>query len=417
MQPESPLTTGNISLWHILQVSDVLDIEFGAALAQVVPGGPQAVLAWRPQQTFLPGRIPAGHEAETLAEDPSPLRIRQLPLLPGFAREPIATLAPTAPRVVERLLAQTPGHPASAALICTTPFFAPVAELWPGPVVYWLTDLIAAYPSANRKSVERLDRRLGRVASLLCPNSQRLADYLIETAGCDPRKVHIVPNATRAANLLPRTPTIPGPRPPAIAAIEQPERPIAGVLGNLAGNLDWLLLEQAVARTPWLSWVFVGPTSMPIADPHHRRAREAVMAAPHTHFVGRQPYGDLAAYARAFDVAVLPYLRCEPTYSGSSTRFYEHLAACRPMLATRGLEELNRTTPLPTLVDSASGMVDQLNALRAQGFDDGLTAARWRASLQGTWHTRAIAVRDALQQQLSGEHAPHAANQPAHASA
>ena len=35
----------------------------------------------------------------------------------------------------------------------------------------------------------------------------------------------------------------------------------------------------------------------------------------------------LAAYARAFDVAVLPYRRVEPTYSGSSTRFYEHLAA------------------------------------------------------------------------------------------
>ena len=391
-----------IPFWHLLQVSDVLDIEFGAALAEVVPGGSQAVLAWRPERTFLPGRMPVGGEAETLVEDPSPLRVRQLPLLPGFAREPIAALVPMAPRVVERLLAQTPGQTPNqthATLICTTPFFAPVAELWPGPVVYWLTDLIAEYPSANRRSVERLDRRLGRAASLLCPNSQRLADYLVQTAGCDARKVHIVPNATRAANVLPRPPVGPGDRPAAIAGIE---RPIAGVLGNLAGNLDWLLLEQAVARTPWLCWVFVGPTSMAIADPHHRRAREAVMAAPHTHFVGRQPYGDLAAYARAFDVAVLPYLRCEPTYSGSSTRFYEHLAACRPMLATQGLEELKRKTPLLTLVDSAGSMVEELNLLRAHGFDDGLTALRWRASLQGTWHTRARSLVDALAQQLSG---------------
>src|ERR1035438_206201 len=71
-------------------------------------------------------------------------------------------------------------------------------------------------------------------------------------------------------------------------------------------------------------------------------------------FTGGKRYGDLQAYARSLDVAFLPYQRRkEPTYSGSSTRFYEHLAACRPMISTRGFEELLHKEPLLRLVDRA----------------------------------------------------------------
>ena len=206
-----------------------------------------------------------------------------------------------------------------------------------------MTDLIAEYSGADHDRVLRMDRRLCRAATLVCPNSQRLAGYLVDKAGCDSAKLQIVPNATRATNILPRVPVGPALRPARLQNIPGlAERPIAGVIGNLAGNMDWLLLRETIQQTPWLAWVFVGPTSMHIADRPQRLARQDVMSNPNAHFVGRQAYGDLAAYARSFEVAVLPYRRCEPTYSGSSTRFYEHLAACRPMIATPGLEELTQ---------------------------------------------------------------------------
>ncbi len=372
--------------WQLLQISDVLDLEFATALAETVP-----VLAWQPQRFFLPGRVAAGTEAERI-EPNSTLRVRNLPLLRGFARAPISFVARTGSKVTARLLRQTP-QPELSPLICTVPFFAPVAERWPGPVIYWLTDLIAEYSSAKRAQVQRLDRRLCRAATLLCPNSERLANYLVAHAGCDPAKIHIVPNATRASNLLPLPPTSTATRP---AALEDIPRPLAGVIGNLAGNMDWLFLERTLALTPWLSWVFVGPTSMHIPDPVERRARESVMQHPNAHFVGKQKYGDLVTFARAFNVAVLPYKRREPTYSGSSTRFYEHLAACRPMIATRGLEELTRKEPLLRLVDTAEQMSAALLDLRAQNFDDGLLTARWHASQEATWQFRAQSVQDAL---------------------
>jgi hypothetical protein len=140
--------------------------------------------------------------------------------------------------------------------------------------------------------------------------------------------------------------------------------------------MDWKLLAAAISQTPYLSWVFVGPTSMTIRDRAQREARAWVMA--HAHFCGSKPYGELQAYARCFDVAVLPYRKKGPTYSGSSTRFYEHLAACRPMIGTRGFAELLEKEPLIELVDTADEMSAALDRLRAVDFADGLETARCR---------------------------------------
>ncbi len=67
----------------------------------------------------------------------------------------------------------------------------------------------------------------------------------------------------------------------------------------------------------------------------------------------------------------------------------EHLAACRPIISTRGFAELLEKPPLVTLVDTAGEMEEALDTLRAKGFTDGYEAARWSASKQGTWQERA----------------------------
>ena len=373
--------------WQLLQLSDALDAEFGSALAESVP-----VLAWQPVRHLLPW---SGTERDERLTDP-PLRVRQFPLMRGYSRFPISAVYDFGAVLAERIARQCVS-PEECPLICTAPFFAPVAERWPGPVIYWLTDLIAAYPSANAEQVQRLDTYLCQSADLVCPNSYRLAEYLVEQAGCEPTKIQVIANATRERNLLPAPPRTPAELPTDLDGLP---RPVAGVVGNLAGNLDWIFLERLVAELPGFSWAFVGPTSTGIADPVQRAARAAVVAHPAARFVGRKPYGELAAYARSFDVAVLPYLRVEPTYSGSSTRFYEHLAAGQPIVATRGFEELLHKEPLLRLVGSAEEAAVWLRELRARGFDDGLRELRWRASLGGTWQQRARIMREALADRL-----------------
>jgi glycosyltransferase involved in cell wall biosynthesis len=284
--------------------------------------------------------------------------------------------------------------PANSPLICSTPFYAPVAEQWPGPVVYYVTDLTAGYEGMNSQQVIALDRRMCRSAKAVCPNSTRLAEYLVGKAGCAPEKITVVPNATRESNIARQPLLSPGPLPEGIAHLP---RPMAGVIGNLSGNMDWELLEPAVQATPWLTWVFVGPTDMPIRERAQSEARARLMRlGGRVHFAGPKPYGELQAYARCFDVAVLPYRKKEPTYSGSSTRFYEHVAACRPMVATRGFAELLEKPPLLELVDTLGEMTETLERLRALGFSDGYEAARWEASRQGTWEQRVRTLTSTL---------------------
>jgi hypothetical protein len=234
-----------------------------------------------------------------------------------------------------------------------------------------------------------------RRAELVCPNSVRISEYLIHEAACDPRKIQIVPNATRDRN-IPAQPIIePAPLPP---DSEHLKRPMAGVVGNMAANIDWVLLEQVIHRATWLSWVFVGPSSMPISDGPQRRARARLMDyGGRVLFVGEKPYEMLVDYARSFDVAILPYLKREPTYSGSSTRFYEHLAACRPMLATRGFHELHAKQEFLRLFDTPEQLITLLLELRTTDFIDGREHARWLASRYETWSRRAGTLLQAFQ--------------------
>lgn len=350
--------------------------EFASAMAKV-----HATVAWWPEMR----NFGAFEHWERIEQIPEPsLEVRRFPLQRGYARTPIQQLLPFQAGVLKRLRAACTDEAASP-LICSTPFYAPVAERWGGPTVYYVTDLTAGYEGLQSDQVIALDKRMCRAARAVCPNSRRLAEYLQREAGCAPEKITVVPNATRESNIAAAPLLAPEPLP---AAIAQLPRPIAGIIGNLSANMDWELLEPAIAASPWLTWVFVGPTDMPIAEPAQDAARTRIMSGGRAHFTGGKPYGELQAYARCFDVAVLPYRRKEPTYSGSSTRFYEHVAACRPMVATRGFAELLEKPPLLELVDTPDEIRAALEQLRSVGFHDGQEAARWEASRRGTWEER-----------------------------
>ena len=375
--------------WHYVQISDALDEEFVAALSRVV-----SVTAWRPR--MLAWALFSGGSKHEIAEPTGEPALSQwsFPLQRGYARPPISWIAQSGATLRRRLLRRTTSRPEDTTLVCSTPYHASLAELWPGPVVYYLTDRIAEYAGADAERVKGLDRRMSAAARLVCPNSSRLADYLMKDCGCDRAKLLILPNATRATNLLGE---------PLLAASDLPAdaaslpRPVAGVLGNMGANLHWTLVREMISAAPEFRWLMVGPVGDDVTDPVERAARAEVLGmGERVRFVGKKPYGELASYARGLDVAVLPYRLREPTYSGSSTRFYEHLAATRPILATRGFEELLHKPPLLQLFDTAEEGVRALRDLHARGFNDGQIEARWRGSRDGTWDRRAASMYEAV---------------------
>ena len=377
-------------MWHVLDIRGVWIKEFAAALSLQVP-----TLGWCPEITAT-GML-QDYESETTLTNPH-LLTRRFPLQRGFAKFPVTLIAREANRLTRRLMKSTQ-HPADSVLVCCSPHYAPVAENWPGRVIYYVTDLFIAY-GGNARFINALERRLCAVADLVCPNSRRIAEYLINEARCEPARIALIANATRSENMMtqPAVPTTFG----APAEMKDLCRPVAGILGNLADNTDWLLLEEVIERTGWMSWIFVGPSDMNVVDPLQRNARcRLQQTGGRVRFTGGKPYSQLKDFARAFDVAILPYRKCEPTYSGSSTRFYEHLAAGRPMISTRGFEELLHKEPLLRLIDSADDMTSALEELRARDFRDGHERLRCQTSQNETWEIRAAMMRSALDQRIS----------------
>ena len=375
-------------VWQVLDVGSIWMREFGSALSRQV-----STVAWAPVMShfgMVSDWLSLGRRIVEIKEPA--LTVRQFPLQRGYAREALRQLVRFEDRMLRRLEDAAGGAPERSPLICSTPFYAPVAERWPGPVVYYSTDLTAEYAGIDGEQVKDLDRRLCRVARAVCPNSNRIAEYFVRESACDRGKITVVPNATRESNVAERPLLEPDALPEDIRDVR---RPIAGVIGDLSGNMDWSVIADAMERTPELNWVFVGPTTRTIADREQSSGRERVMRG-RARFVGSKPYGELQRYARSFDVAVLPYRKKEPTYSGSSTRFYEHLTACRPMVATRGFAELMEKVPLLRLVDTGAEMAEVLGELGATGYRDGLETARWDASRTGTWEERARAMRAVL---------------------
>ncbi len=374
-------------MWHVLDVGSIWMKEFTAALSDLVP-----VKCWAPKIR----NFGWWEHWEQEIELPDPrLQITSFPLQRCYARFPVGELLGIGSQVAGRLLRNTP-NPRESTLVCTSPFYAPVAERWPGRVIYYLTDLIAAYPGMNRPKVETLDRRMCGVADLVCPNSRRTGEYLRTVGACDPKKLLVIPNATRRRNVLVEPLDQAGPLP---MDLKDLPRPIVGVIGNLSYNLDWHLLRDVVEGTPGFSWAFVGPVDMKITNTGQRAARRDLMGhGGRVRFTGAKPYGALCEYGRALDVALLPYLKSEAVFSASATRFYEHLAACRPILSTRGMDELLQKEPLLKLVDNAGAVIAELERLRDIDFRDGYERARWKASTAGTWEARARAMASGADQ-------------------
>lgn len=282
----------------------------------------------------------------------------------------------------------------STCVIFTSPHYASVAAAFRDcTTAYYVTDNFrACFP--DEPAIAALESKLAACVTHVFPNSERIQRFFLDEAEVEVDRVTVIPNGVREENVPPAPLNAPADPP---AQMPPVPRPWALVMGNLAANTDWPLLEAVIGETPWLSWVFVGPTEMPCASEEHQRIRSRLMGTKgRVRFLGWQPPGALAGFARACDVAVLPYMKREPTYSGSSTRSYEHFAACRPILATEGFAELLERQPLVSICRSAKEMALALETLSKNAFRDGHESARWQLAKSSTWNQRAARMLEVL---------------------
>ena len=103
-------------------------------------------------------------------------------------------------------------------------------------------------------------------------------------------------------------------------------RPVYGYIGVVDERIDYGLIEKLAAANTSGSVVMVGPWTK--VDPSTFPRRENL------HWLGQRDYGQLPAYAKGFDVCLMPFALNEATEFINPTKALEYMATGRPIVST-----------------------------------------------------------------------------------
>jgi glycosyltransferase involved in cell wall biosynthesis len=103
-------------------------------------------------------------------------------------------------------------------------------------------------------------------------------------------------------------------------------KPVLGYFGAVDERMDYELLARLAAANPGWSVVMIGPVIKVEADSLPRR--------PNLHWLGQRAYADLPAFAKGFDLCLMPFALNEATAFINPTKALEYMAAGREIIST-----------------------------------------------------------------------------------
>ena len=171
-------------------------------------------------------------------------------------------------------------------------------------------------------------------------------------------------------------------------------RPRLGYIGVLDERIDWPLLAAIAEARPHWHWILVGPT----AKVHPRE----LPGAPNLHYVGQQPYTDLPAYLKSFDIATMPFAINQATRFISPTKTLEYLAGGKPVVSSAVPDVVTGYEGIVEIADGAEGWLRMLEHLLREAPAQG-QARRERARPlleQASWDSIAARMWALMEAQL-----------------
>jgi GT2 family glycosyltransferase/glycosyltransferase involved in cell wall biosynthesis len=292
--------------------------------------------------------------------------------LPGPSRLSLYRALPEAEwveRWVQVFVALSRSQPfVDAVILVQSPFWAPLAlalrQHLSWPVVYDCLDDHAGFAS-NAPAVVAAEAALIAESDLVLTTARLLYERCAPLA----RRCVQLPNAAdvdhfeRAAPHLTNLP-----------------RPIVGYFGALSEWFEAGWIEAAARAHPAWSFILIGLNS----GVDLRRLE----CLPNVHLLGEQPYDVLPAWLHAFDVAVIPFLLNTLTRATDPVKFYEYMAAGKPVVAT-ALPELDAHAELFYPARDQAEFLRQLAAATAED-DPAARAARVAFARANAWPARVV---------------------------
>ena len=254
------------------------------------------------------------------------------------------------------------------------------AQLKPAFLVYHCVDDLTTVPGISADVINAAEPALVQAADVVFVTSLNLRKKLGAIA---PKKVHYFPNVADYDHFAQAR--LPGDLPADLAAIPQPR---IGFIGAIKTHkLDFDLIQTIAQRHPTWHWVMIGEVELPTKTLEQ-------LIAPNLHFLGYRPYDRLPDYLRGFDVTVLPCLLNDYTRSMFPMKFFEYLAAGKPLVGTRlpALADYESLYWPTESVDSFEQALSAAFAVDATHAQPGITAAQ-----SHTWQSRCQQMIELMQ--------------------
>jgi len=256
--------------------------------------------------------------------------------------------------------------------------------------VYYCIDDYAAHPGVDANLIAERDRELTEKADLvfvappaLLESKRKLNPHTVFAPhGVD---VELFGKAQDPATEIP-------------AAARNLPKPVIGYFGSIHEWIDVELIEWLARVRPEWSFLLIGHAAVDVA---------ALRALSNVHLIGARPYRTLPAWAKAFDVAIIPYRMNRQVENANPLKLREYLACGKPIVSVRNAE-IEKFSRWVRIADGREAFLDEIEgALRDERAE--MPAERRAAVADQTWDRR---VADVL-----GEVAAALARRDAHSQA
>jgi glycosyltransferase involved in cell wall biosynthesis len=238
-------------------------------------------------------------------------------------------------------------------------------------IIYYCIDDYAALPDVDAVAVARMDADLTARADAVFVASSTL---LQRKRAQKPTAVH-APHGVDDALFQ----TVSDPGLSIADGARGLQHPIIGFYGLIEAWIDLDLIAFLARRRPQWTFLMIGRVAVEVGQ---------FRSLPNVVFPGPQPYGSLPHWAKAFDVAIIPYRLTRQVVNSASLKLREYLASGKPVVAVstpeieqfaevvriaRGPEEFLREIEAALTHDSATDRARRVDAMR------GMT---WEARMQ-----------------------------------
>jgi hypothetical protein len=247
--------------------------------------------------------------------------------------------------------------------------------------VYYCIDDYAAHPGVDADLISARDAALTRAADIVFVAPPALLDAKLALNPSTVFAPHGVDVDLFAKALDERT-EVP-------AAARDLAHPVVGYFGSLHEWIDFDLIEWLARARPKWTFLLIGHAAADVSR---------LAALSNVRLVGAQPYASLPAWAKAFDVAIIPYRLNRQVANANPLKLREYLASGKAIVSVRN-PEIEKFSRWVRIADDRDTFLTALeDALRNERPE--LRVERSAAVADQSWDRRVAdvlaAVSDAL---------------------